>query len=113
MEGVLVSARKAGSTITVTVVSDKQGRYSFPAARLEPGKYALKVRAAGYELEGPSDASVARKPSEVNLRLKKTANLAAQLSNGEWMASAPGSDRQKGLLLNCVGCHSLERVMRS
>src|SRR3954453_18746344 len=71
MEGVLVSARKAGSTITVTVVSDKQGRYSFPAARLEPGKYALKVRAAGYDLEGPSEVSVARKPAEMNLRLKK------------------------------------------
>src|SRR6185503_4438144 len=113
MEGVLVSARKAGSTITVTVVSDREGRYSFPAARLEPGKYALKVRAAGYELEGAPEASIARKPSEVNLRLKKTANLPAQLSNGEWMASAPGNDRQKGLLLNCVGCHSLERVMRS
>src|SRR5439155_3115205 len=51
MEGVLVSAKKAGSTITTTVVSDKQGRYSFPAARLEPGKYALKVRAAGYDLD--------------------------------------------------------------
>src|SRR2546421_4299493 len=29
------------------------------------------------------------------------------------MASVPGTDQQKGLLLNCVGCHSLERVMRS
>ncbi|HYT47759.1 MAG TPA: hypothetical protein VEL04_05025, partial [Burkholderiales bacterium] len=29
MEGVLVGAKKAGSTITVTVVSDAQGRYSF------------------------------------------------------------------------------------
>src|SRR5262245_60853370 len=113
MEGVLVSAKKAGSTITVTVVSDRQGRYSFPASRLDPGKYALKVRAVGYDLEGPSEASVGRKPVEANLRLKKASNLAAQLSNGEWMASVPGNDRQKGLLLNCVGCHSLERVMRS
>ena len=32
MEGVLVSAKKAGATITITVVSDKDGRYSFPAA---------------------------------------------------------------------------------
>ena len=37
MEGVLVSAKKTGSNITVTVVSDKEGRYSFPATRLEPG----------------------------------------------------------------------------
>ena len=30
MEGVLVSAKRAGSTITITVVSDEQGRYSSP-----------------------------------------------------------------------------------
>ena len=38
LEGVLVSAKKDGSNITVTVVSDKDGRYSFPAARIEPGQ---------------------------------------------------------------------------
>src|SRR6266571_1433532 len=29
------------------------------------------------------------------------------------MESVPGTDQQKGLLLNCVGCHTLERVVRS
>src|SRR5262249_60770451 len=58
MEGVLVSAKRAGSTITVTVVSDREGRYRFPASRLEPGEYALRTRAAGYDLEGPSAATV-------------------------------------------------------
>jgi len=48
LEGVLVSVKKSGSTITVTVVSDKDGRYSFPAAKLEPGEYSLKVRAVGF-----------------------------------------------------------------
>src|SRR5205823_2545815 len=45
MEGVLVSARKINSTVpttvTTTVVTDKEGRYRFPASRLEPGQYAL------------------------------------------------------------------------
>src|SRR6202030_1763141 len=31
MEGVLVSARRDGATVTVTVVTGKDGRYSFPA----------------------------------------------------------------------------------
>ena len=31
MEGVLVSAKKEGSTITTTVVTDEQGRYGFPS----------------------------------------------------------------------------------
>src|SRR4030095_7071163 len=54
-----------------------------------------------------------QKTSTADLSLVRTKDLAAQLSNGEWMASMPGTDRQKGLLLNCVGCHSLERVARS
>ena len=35
------------------------------------------------------------------------------MSNGEWMHSIPGTDQQKGMLLSCVGCHTLERFMRS
>src|ERR1700753_608790 len=53
MEGVLVSATRAGSNITVTVVTGADGRYSFPAGRLSPGQYALAVRAGGYEVEQP------------------------------------------------------------
>src|SRR6202022_208875 len=53
MEGVLVSATKAGSNITVTVVTGPDGRYSFPANRLGPGRYTLAVRAVGYELDRP------------------------------------------------------------
>ena len=48
MEGVVVSAKRDGSTISISVVTDAQGRFAFPAARLEPGHYTLKARAAGY-----------------------------------------------------------------
>jgi virginiamycin B lyase len=114
MEGVLVSAKKAGSNITITVVSDAQGRYSFPAGKLEPGQYSLRIRAVGFDLDNSSKVEVtAQKPTTLNLTLRKTEDLAAQLSNGEWMASVPGTDQQKGLMLNCVGCHTIERVMRS
>src|SRR5277367_397948 len=51
MEGVLVSAKKDGGTITLTVVSDEQGRYQFPAGRLDAGHYALRIRAGGYDLD--------------------------------------------------------------
>src|SRR5580692_9353468 len=59
MEGVLVSATKADSNITVTVVTGADGRYSFPANRLEPGQYTLAVRAVGYELDQPQAIEVA------------------------------------------------------
>jgi virginiamycin B lyase len=114
MEGVVVSAKKADSTVTVSVISDAQGRYSFPADRLEPGQYSLKVRAVGYDLAAPAKANVAaEQTTTVDFKLRKTKNLSAQLSNAEWMMSLPGTEDQKAFLLNCVGCHTLERIMRS
>jgi virginiamycin B lyase len=114
MEGVLVSAKRAGSTITITVVSDAQGRYNFPTAKLEPGKYTLRVRAAGYDLDHPALVDIgAPNAGTADLKLRKTEDLASQLSNGEWIASVPGSDQQKSALLNCIGCHTLERIVKS
>jgi streptogramin lyase len=113
MEGVLVSARRAGSTVTITVVSDTQGRFNFPTAKLEPGKYTLRIRATGYDLDHPALVDLGAPNATIDLKLRKTEDLASQLSNGEWIASVPGSDQQKGLLLNCLGCHTLERVMKS
>jgi virginiamycin B lyase len=114
MEGVLVSAKRDGATVTVTVVSEKDGRFSFPVGRLEPGHYSLRVRAVGYDLDAAAAVDVAAgKTASLDLKLRKTEDLASQLSNGEWIASAPGSDQQKTSLLNCLGCHTLERVVKS
>ena len=114
MEGVVVSAKKDGSTITVSVVTDTQGRFSFPANRLEPGKYTLKARAVGYDLNGNNTADVAAgKPATSQLKLTKTRNLSAQLNNAEWLLSMPGTDEQKRFLLNCNSCHTYERIMKS
>jgi virginiamycin B lyase len=114
MEGVVVSAKQAGGTITVSVVSDAKGHYSFPAARLEPGQYALAIRAIGYELDGPKTADVATgQAASADIKLKPTHNLSGQLTNAEWMMSMQGSDEQKAILLNCNGCHTIERIVRS
>src|SRR2546427_1189572 len=114
LEGVVVSARKAGSSVTVSVVSDAEGRFSFPAAKLEPGSYALRIRATGYELESPLTAELADGASApLELRLRKARDLSAQLTNAEWMASFPGTPDQKKFLYGCVGCHTLERIAKS
>src|SRR6516225_8879971 len=99
MEGVLVSATRAGSNITVTVVTGADGRYSFPVDRLVPGQYTLAVRAVGYELDQAGKVDIGAsglKAATTDLKLAKTKDLPAQLSNGEWLASIPGTDQQKG-----------------
>ena len=114
MEGVLVSAQRSGSPITVTVVTDQRGHYGFPAARLTPGSYALRIRAAGYELDGAGAAEVtAGHAVTVDLRLRKTRDLAAQLTSTEWLISMPGTAEQKRPLIECMSCHTVERIVRS
>jgi streptogramin lyase len=114
MEGVLVSAKKNGTNITITVVTDAQGRYRFPRAKIDAGQYAMRIRAAGYDLTGRVTAEVAaHQPTSLDLNLRKAQDLAAQLTNGEWIASMTGTEQQKKTLLGCVGCHTIERIARS
>jgi virginiamycin B lyase len=113
MEGVLVSAQKEGSTIRTTVVTDTQGRYAFPAGRLEPGSYKISIRAVGYDLDGPATAAVeADKAASADLKLRKTANLAAQLTNSDWMASLPDAP-QRRIIATCTSCHTMQRIVES
>ena len=112
MEGVLVSARRDGSSITTTVVSDDKGHYAFPAARLEPGRYTISIRAIGYQLDGTKSVDVAA-GATADLKLSRTGRLTSQVSNGEWLMSLPGADKQKAFLTMCVGCHSMQRIVSS
>src|SRR5256885_1101584 len=113
MEGVVVTARRAKSIVQVSVTTDAEGRYGFPRNRLEPGQYTLSIRAVGYDIDSPTKPTVNGKAATSDIKLKKTKNLAGQLTNAAWMMSIPGTEEQKAGLLNCVGCHTLERVMRS
>src|SRR5882757_11305727 len=84
MEGVVVSARRAGSTITISVVSDAKGHYSFPASKIGPGDYDLKIRAIGYDLDGPATVSVPRgKTAAVDLKLRPVDDITSQMTPAE------------------------------
>lgn len=114
LEGVLVSVKPVGGTITTTVVSDKQGRYSFPAGKLKNGNYNLTLKATGYDAEKPdTTVTVGEKPSALNLKMVKTADLSAQLSSAEWFISMPGTEEQKDEAYRCIMCHTATPIVHS
>ena len=115
MEGVVVSARHDGSPITVSVVSDAAGHFQFPSTKLIAGSYEISIRAVGYDLDGSASVAVATgKPVDAEIRLKKTGQLWAQLTNAEWMLSIPGPAAEKRFLeRNCNLCHTYQRIVKS
>ena len=113
MEGVLVSAARAGSIMTVSVATDEQGRYRFPRNRLEPGRYSLRIRAIGYEMDPINVDVTTQKSAQADLKLHKVQDISAQLTNAEWLMSIPGPEERKQGMLGCTTCHTLERIVRS
>ena len=114
MEGVLVTVKKEGSSISTTVATNDKGQYAFPAGRLEPGKYTVTIRAVGYVLDGPKIVEIgAGADAKADIRLNPARNLASQLTNGEWLNSAHGATKDKLLLNSCSGCHTLQRIFQS
>lgn len=113
MEGVLVTAKRAGSGIAYTVVSDVSGRYSFPSSKLGPGHYDLAIRAVGYDLSGPKAVDVGQSTTTADVKLVPTNDLPDQLTSSEWMMSVPGTMAQKMQMLNCATCHTFSRIVQS
>ena len=115
MEGVVVSAKRQGSTIMVSVVTNKQGEYAFPGDRLEPGVYDVTMRAIGYVLKPTTTTLAAGGGGKLDLELTKATyeQLALQMSNSEWIQSAPGTPSQKVGMLRCLDCHGMQRPMFS
>jgi hypothetical protein len=96
MEGVVVTAQKAGSIVRISVTTDARGRYAFPDNKLEPGDYTISIRAVGYDISAPTKAKVeTEKTATADIKLNKTKNLAGQLTNAEWVMSIPGTEAQK------------------
>jgi len=113
MEGVVVSAKKQGGTISVAVVSNAEGRYHFPDDRLSAGTYDVAIRAVGYALADTSVTVGAGHAAALDLALEEVTDkvqLGRQLSNAEWMLSA-GEDGAQ--LSDCVSCHTLAQPMFS
>jgi len=122
MEGVAVIAKRDGSPVLTSVMTDARGQYSFPRSHLKPGKYTIAIRAAGYVLPGsgtiPVDVS-AEAAGRLDLALldATTDQMANQLTTVDWLMSMPGTTAQKDLLVrkvvNCGFCHDMERTLRT
>ena len=109
LEGVPVSVKAVGSTITTSVYTDEKGEYFF--SRLPSGKYQMWAQAVGFELTRAEQTISSGKQIQQNFALKPFKDISKQFSDGEWLASLPDGTAQdhkmkKVLLYTCSACHN-------
>ena len=107
MEGVTVSAKGEGQTITTSLFTDEQGTYYFPP--LPRGKYKVWAQAQGYEA-GRSEVDLSADVRQQNFVLKRTKDFAKQLDGDRWIAALPEDTpehrKMKDVFYDdCTGCH--------
>ena len=86
MEGVAVSARAAGKTVTTSVFTDQQGQYLFPplAPPFEAGTYQVWAQAVGYERALADVTLASTQPAAQDFTLTTIDDFTHQLSGVEW-----------------------------
>ncbi|MDB5865655.1 MAG: virginiamycin hydrolase Vgb [Betaproteobacteria bacterium] len=116
LEGVTVSAKLEGSTITTSVYTDNAGVYVFPP--LPAGSYRVWAQALGFELnKGTVDLGTARRQ---NFMLQEIADVERRFRQlpGEMMVAAlpettPQDAHMKKIFMNnCTACHSTSYALQ-
>jgi len=116
--GAFVQAQHAGTKITTSVLSDRQGRYRFE--NLAAGTYQLRVRAVGYSADPRNALNLAAAQSvshEFALKSGKVrwADL-SQYQGTELFPDVLGNQVLKGkdvLIGRCFACHGFQSRMAS
>jgi streptogramin lyase len=116
LEGVTVSARAEGTTITTSVFTDENGFYIFPP--LEKGRYRVWAQAEGFatgRAQATLDGPAAARQDFVLTTIK---DVAPQLTGAEWIASLPEETLQDHrikdvFLTNCTSCHQPNFVLQN
>jgi streptogramin lyase len=110
LEGVTVSAKLDGSTITTTVYTDATGNYYFPP--LAAGKYSIWAQALGFETTKSSVDLSATKHQDLTLKqMADREAMTRQLPSELLVAALPEATPEDAAIKkiftnNCTGCHS-------
>lgn len=116
LEGVTVSAKMEGSTITTSVYTDSTGTYVFPP--LPEGKYRVWAQALGFEMaKGEVDTAAGRRRDLALAEIADAERRFRQLPGELMVAGLPESTPQdahmkKIFMNNCTACHSTSYALQ-
>jgi virginiamycin B lyase len=108
LEGVTVSARAEGKTMTTSVYTNTDGEYYFPA--LDDGPYHIWAQAVGFQKAVADQTISSGKKIQQDLTMRPISDFHMQLSATEWVANLPGDSPEDRRMRdafhnNCTMCH--------
>jgi streptogramin lyase len=118
LDGVTVSARAEGQTITTSVFTDDDGNYYFP--RMASGKYRVWAQAEGFvagKAEIGLDGAVQRQDFTLNT-IQDKLEIVKQMTGQEYVTSLPEDTpehrKMKDVFYNtCTGCHEPSYILQN
>jgi streptogramin lyase len=115
MEGVTVSAKIEGQTITTSVFTDEQGHYYFPA--MQSGNYRVWAQAVGYE-KAQGEVDLKGTVQHKDFVMKQAKDFFLQLSGDQMVAAlpedTPNHRRMKDVFArNCTSCHEANVALQN
>ncbi|HEX3371522.1 MAG TPA: carboxypeptidase regulatory-like domain-containing protein [Candidatus Acidoferrales bacterium] len=118
LDGVTVSARAAGQTITTSVFTDEDGNYYFP--RMGAGSYRIWAQAEGFDAgkaEINLSSAAARHDFTLNT-IKDTLEIVKQMTGQEYVTAlpevTPEQRKMKDVFYNtCTGCHEPSYILQN
>ena len=121
LAGVPVRARRANSTIAVTVYTDSEGDYAFPEwsdlgrVQKDPPStsYSISIELPDFEPARQEITLAAGSTAKGDFTLRPRQPSIADATASEIVAALPGTDEQKHLLIQCDNCHSLQFALRT
>ncbi|OFW01619.1 MAG: hypothetical protein A3I61_06265 [Acidobacteria bacterium RIFCSPLOWO2_02_FULL_68_18] len=116
IEGVVVSARAAGSSATTSVFTDQGGEYVFPP--LAAGPHDVWAQATGYEAARAQVTIDTARQTRQPFTLNAVADVTLQLTPSEWLAALPEDTLEQRRLkavfrTNCTACHPSTYVFQN
>jgi len=116
LNGVTVSAKRDGSTITTSVYTDESGNYYFPP--LPEGKYSVWAQALGFETaKGSVELSANRAHNLTLAAITDPEQRFRQLPGELMVASLPEDTAEDAAIKkiftnNCTGCHATSYALQ-
>jgi virginiamycin B lyase len=118
LDGVTVSTRAVGQTITTSVSTDEDGNYYFP--RMAEGKYRVWAQAEGFGAgKGEISLSGATGRQDFTLNtIKDNLEIVKQMTGQEYVTSLPEATpeqrKMKDVFYNtCTGCHEPSYILQN